>query len=371
MVIIMDKRLVGKWYKEELGETLNVFDETPLRMKMSFSSSGFYNFEPNTVYEKDGWFCYEINDEVYRMVYHVKLEDDRLVGFYTQFGKETPVSYSRVSDIPEDGEMNYVPTEIYVPEPKESRIDVLRRYAQYDETKCDKPYTTTYRLGGEVPAVLERYGYNDYLADIPQNDDRIAFAMLAFVCDHFGHNGSDGTGGSSIAELVDYCEKHQNKTNCRGLSLLLASLLRLNGIKARHITCMPYEEPFNDCHVVVDCLLLSGKRLMLDPTERLYLKDKDGAYVSLPRLREMLISGEEIYANADASYNGGAFDLKDYCGYMAKNTLRFSRGTLCADGFDDNTERRVELIPMGYPIENFASKAKNEFVYNRELFWKM
>lgn len=367
----MDKRLVGKWYKEEMGETLNIFDETPLRMKMSFSSSGFYNFKPNTVYEKDGLFCYEINDETYRMVYHVKFEDDCLVGFYTQFGKETPVRYTRVSCTPEDGEMRYVPTEIYVPQTEEPRIDVLRRYAHYGKTETDTPYTTAYRMGGEVPAVLERYGYADYLTDIPQNDDRVAFAMLAFVCDHFGHNGSGGTGGSSIEELIAFCETHQNKTNCRGLSILLASLLRLNGIKARHITCMPYEDPFDDCHVVVDCLLPSGQRIMLDPTERLYLRDKDGAYVSLPRLREMLIAGEEVFANEDASYNGGSFDLQDYRNYMTKNTFRFSRGTLCADGFDDNAERRVELLPAGYPTENFAEKAKKEFVYDPKMFWQM
>ena len=35
-----------------MGETINIFDETPLRMKVSFSSSGYYNFEPNCVYEK-------------------------------------------------------------------------------------------------------------------------------------------------------------------------------------------------------------------------------------------------------------------------------------------------------------------------------
>ncbi len=71
----MDKRLIGKWYKEDMGETINIFDEMPLRMKMSFSSSGYYNFEPNCVYEKDEYLCYEINDEYYRMIYHVQYID--------------------------------------------------------------------------------------------------------------------------------------------------------------------------------------------------------------------------------------------------------------------------------------------------------
>lgn len=62
----MDKHLIGKWYKEELGETLNIFGEDPPRMKMSFSSSGYYNFEPNCVYEDGEELCFEINDEHYR-----------------------------------------------------------------------------------------------------------------------------------------------------------------------------------------------------------------------------------------------------------------------------------------------------------------
>lgn len=65
----MDKRMVGKWYKDELEETLNIFDETPPRMKMSLASSGHYDFEPMRVRESDGFLCFEINDEYYRMVY--------------------------------------------------------------------------------------------------------------------------------------------------------------------------------------------------------------------------------------------------------------------------------------------------------------
>lgn len=59
---------------------------------------------------------------------------------------------------------------------------------------------------------------------------------------------------------------------------------------------------------------------------------------------------------------------------LIKNTFRFSRGTLCADGFDDFDERgsrRIELIPANYPVENFKASAREEFVYNDIAFWKM
>ena len=159
--------------------------------------------------------------------------------------------------------------------------------------------------------------------------------------------------------------------NCRGLAMLLASLLRSVGVKARHITCMPYEDPFNDCHVVVDCLMPSGKRILLDPTYRLYLKDEAGEYVSLPRFRELLIAGEPVIANDNASYNGGAFDLEFYRNYMTKNTIRFSRGLLYMDGVDDYAVHVIVLVPTNYPVKNFTRLAQKDFVFDDRAFWRM
>lgn len=150
---------------------------------------------------------------------------------------------------------------------------------------------------------------------------------------------------------------------------MLASLLLLNGIKARFVTCMPYEEPFNDCHVVVDCELPSGKRVMLDPTYRLYLMDKQGEYLSIEGLRKALLEDDEITHNINAGYNGGTFDLKFYRDYMAKNLIRISSGVLSADGMEENAVRQVILVPKGYPVKNF--KYTGNFVYDDEAFWRI
>lgn len=374
----MQKELIGKWYKEDLGETINIFDETPLRMKMSFTSSGYYNFDPNCVYEKDGDFCYEINDEHFRMVYHVRYDPatDQLVGYYTQFGKETEVVYKRLSATPEDEPYYFRPTRIYVPGTDETRLEVLKRYADYDRDS-DFPYTdewTLDRLTGKVPEILTKYDYENYVTIGEEPTDETAFRLLDFVCDHFGHNGSGGTGsGRGIVDLIHFCERNDMKTNCRGLAILLSSLLRLHGIKARHITCMPYEDPFDDCHVVVDCLLPSGARVMLDPTWRLYLKDANGAYVSLPHLREMLLTDKPIFPNASADYNGEGFDAKYHREYMTKNTLRFARCTLHKEGIDGSAldHPYITLVPKNYPVENFKVSDKEHFVTNDAAFWEM
>lgn len=369
----MDRHLIGKWYKEEMGETIHIFDETPIRMKMSLSSSGFYNFEPNCVYEKDGDLCYELNDEDHRMVYHVRYVDGELLGYYEQYGQSTPVRYVKVDDTPEDLPYQYLPTEIYVPDSEQTRLELLQQYASYDRSRTDG-YRDEYVLGGAVPDILETYQYSQYIAGLDASSDEIVFKMLDFVCDHFGHNGSGGSGsGRKITDLIAFCETNNQQTNCRGLSILLAALLRLNGVKAQHVTCLPYEDPFQDSHVVVDCLLPSGKRVMLDPTWRLYLKDSEGNYVSLPRLRALLLAGEPVFENPTAGYNGGEFERDYYRDYMTKNTLRFSRCTLHRDGVDGHREgsRHLTLIPEGYPIENFPAEEVADFVYNDEEFWTM
>ncbi len=369
----MDRHLIGKWYKKDMGETINIFDETPLRMKMSFSSSGYYNFEPNCVYEKDGYLCYEINDDYYRMVYRVQYVNGELEGFYTQHGKTTPVKYVKLNDMPEDAPYQYLPPEIYVPNSDQTRIEILKQYAEYDRNKeygCDDRFV----LGGDLPTILGKYNYSQYIDGLENTDDALVFRLLDFVCDHFGHNGSGGlSSGKKITDLIEFCEKNEHKTNCRGLAILLASLLRLNGIKAQHVICLPYEDPFEDCHVVVDCLLPLGKRIMLDPTWRLYLKDQNGEYVSLPRLRDLLLADEPVFENPIADYNGTGFAKEYHRNYMIKNTVRFARCTLNKEGVDGQTEtsRYIELIPRDYPTEKFSENRRKNFVCNDIEFWKM
>lgn len=360
----MNKNLVGKWYQEESGETVNIFDEMPLRMKLSFASSGHYNFEPNCVYEDGDDLCFELNDDHYRAVYHVHCEEGRLCGYYTQLGEQHSVAYQKLSDIPEDSEYEYLP-KIYVEETDKPRLCILREYADYLPSGHLVP-ESIYELNGQVPEILKKYGFDAYFTGLPAGSDAAAFAALDFVCDHFGHDGSGGMGKhGSIRGQIEFCEAHGGKVNCRGLAILLSSILRSKGIKARHITCMPYEQPFRDCHVVVDCLLPSGSRIMLDPTFHLYYTDKDGKYVSLRRLREMLIHGEALFHNQKAAYNQGAFDAEGYREYMTKNTFRFSRGRTFSDGIDESW---IDLIPQKY-----IGKQMEDWTFTTDDadFWKM
>lgn len=249
--------------------------------------------------------------------------------------------------------------------PEEPRIDVLKKYSEYGEDKVKIRHSPKMVLGRPAPVILQKYNYSAYCKAETDNDE-IVFSMLNFVCDNFGHR-SDAVvrGDHSMENVIKCCEKTDMKTNCRGLSLILAELLRMNGVRARHVTCKPYEEPFSDCHVVVDCLLPSGARIMLDPTYRLYLTDDNGEYVSIAQLREGILAGRTFHHNAGASYNGGGFDLDDYIDYMTKNVLRFNTNYNLNN--TDSEFSTIELIPKEYTTNGYSRFV--QYTTDPDYFW--
>lgn len=256
------------------------------------------------------------------------------------------------------------------PVPKESRLEILKKYSEYDTSEESKKYPAAFVLNNKIPDILLKYDYLKYSHRSFANEDDIVFAMLDFVCDHFRHGSNVRLPRDhSMVGIIEGSEKIGLITNCRGLSLILAELLRMNGIKARHVTCKSYEEPFSDCHVVVDCVMPSGKRIMLDPTYRLYFVDDNGGYVSIAQLREGIIHGVDFHPNINASYNGGEFIYDDYKEYMTKNLLRFNTNFILDDSSADRETTEIELIPKGYATERFAKSVK--FVTDPISFWNI
>lgn len=254
------------------------------------------------------------------------------------------------------------------PVPDESRIDILRRYSDYESQQEIQKHSMKMVLNRPAPEILDKYNYRSYCAVDLENKDALVFSMLDFVCDNFSHTGDAVLQSDhSITGVIKSCEKNGLKTNCRGLSIILAEALRMNGIKARIVTCKPYEEPFVDCHVVVDCLMPSGTRIMLDPTYRLYLTNDNGKYISLAKLREGIIAGRTFHHNVKASYNGVDFNYHDYIEYMTKNVFRFNTNYNQDD--TDSVFSEIELVPKGYTTKGYSKVI--QFTTDRDYFWGM
>ena len=371
--VSLDK-IVGRWKCEKVFNSEMSITNVDGRAYLLLSFDGQTKWIPHTVWIDSDAIVWQMNDSFHRgicILYPEETENGiELVGSYSQlyYGDLDNVVYKKLSDTPAE----YSEKVSKVALPDKSRLDILREYAAYKHDSGVEAVPTEYVLHDKAPEELEKYGFGKYVEG--KSGDELVFACFDFVCDHFKHYGMSGMPSyrtRSLHDFLEWCDTHENNTNCRGLSIMLSDILRYVGIRAEHVTCMPFEEPFDDCHVVVECILPSGERVMLDPTYHLYFRDSDGRYVSIERLREILIAGEELFPNAEAAYRGeveNGFALEEYREYMSKNTIRFSKSKTADDGNDE--WESVFLFPVNYPIEAVLDPSYKYIRTDDTAFWK-
>lgn len=370
--VSLDK-IVGRWKCKKIWDSEMSIKNVDGRAYLVLSFDGYTKWTPHTVWIDSDAIVWQINDAYNRgicIIHPTETENGiELVGSYTQLGHDDfgEVKYEKLSDTPAE----YEEKKYSVVLPDKSRIEILREHAAYNHDNGEEPVPTEYVLHDKAPEELEKYGFGSYING--KSGDELAFACLDFVCDHFKHSdsGLPGYNTRSLHDLLNWCDNHDNNTNCRGLSIILSDILRYVGIRAEHVTCMPYEDPCEDCHVVVECILPSGERVMFDPTYHLYFRDENGKYVSIERLREILIAGETLIPNEGAAYRCDpsiGFALNEYRNYMSKNTIRFSKSKKAEDGNDE--WESVYLFPADYPIEAVINPAYEYIRTDDTAFWK-
>ena len=173
--------------------------------------------------------------------------------------------------------------------------------------------------------------------------------------------------------LWEYTKTVAPAFNCRLHSILTYELLTSAGIKARYITCLPYDRNDNDCHVVNEVWLPEiGKWVMIDTDMKRYVADREGNLLSLAEIREHFINDKKlvVYHNFD----NPSSKISYYHAYMAKNTYWFCCwGDLGFYQEDYNTfpesklrSRYYALVPEGF--ETFSGK---EITTNDpDQFWR-
>ena len=259
--------------------------------------------------------------------------------------------------------------------PKESsRINVLREHAQYGDIKSDIVFEFKFDERQNMLDIIEAHNLDDLVKG--KSDAETAITLMNWLCQHYKHGNpprricEDKPTPQAIMAAADTWE---NRTNCRGLSLILAQLIRAYNIKAFHITCMPYEEPFDDCHVVV-CVYSERLRklIMLDPTFNLYARNKAGEIIGVDEFRKFMIAGFNVSLNDD-SYSHLYGGLDGYKEYMTKNLVRIERSAVNGYGLDTE-EGSVVLLSENYmqnEAKSFPSDEQAAFITSREYFWQV
>lgn len=368
-----DKRFCGKWIGDcpHYGEVFIsiTFDEKEgAQVNFSIGTAIFNHSALYVEYSYDSLYFFE-NDRVYRLEFDLVMDESgdkikcRLI--QRKHNEDREIEFIRLT---EEEEKKYQPL---VKLKDSSRIEILREYAEYGDIKTDAGFEYKFDERENVLDIIEKYGLDELVKG--KNDAETAIALMGWLCGLYRHGNPSGSPENATPQAVlVHAEKNGNKINCRHLSLVLSQLIRAYNIKAFHITCMPYEEPFDDCHVVVCVYCESlGKYIMLDPSGNLYLKNIKGEIISAEELRDTLIAGEEVFVNED---NNGWQSLEDYCNYMSKNLIRICRSPINSYGHDARrSEGAVTLVPAKYmdnEAKNIQETGRAGYITSRESFWR-
>ncbi len=337
---------------------------TPNESKLLLSSN-FHKFHylPLDSTIKDNCLEFFMNDVEHRMTFNLKKTDSKILsGTLKQYDKIININFNKISETPTDNNY-YVDFERVSPE---QRISQLKEHAEYADDSTTIPFTYKLNEGNLYKDIINKYKINDEVKG--KTDVELMVALLNVVCDNFPHNGNSKMPEKrDLISVVNYAKENLEGVNCRLLSIILSELCRAYGVPAKHISCLPKEDPCDECHVVVHAYSENlGQWIMLDPTFRLILKNEKNEYVNLSMLRNSLINDLKIIPNENAGHNGSPFSVDDYRSYMTKNTFRFSCATDYYFGAEEGYKKNVAnmLIP-----KNYTQSKKERITTSPRAFW--
>lgn len=246
---------------------------------------------------------------------HVDATGDAVKGSVTLevagFFKE--VTYKKISEDAGFAEHRYVI-------PKDN-LEKLRAHVEYEDIECLP--VMTYELDNpEVLAYIKDKGIN-----VENHQDFATICkLMKKTCEVIHHDGAnyhhDDDNNGTIAQM-EYAAKQNNYTNCRGMAIILAGVLRAYGFPANVVECWPTDTESVEIHVVCEVYVKDlGKTVLLDPSNNLFYYN-DGEPISLIELRNALVNGQtdKITLSEGSSHNGTELSVISMLGYMSKNLM--------------------------------------------------
>lgn len=235
-----------------------------------------------------------------------------------------------------------------------SRLEQLKKAEKYNYADDRLIPTFTYQSKDHPDLVKVRQELKlDSIAGKGNELSQI-FNLMHWVHNLIKHDGSSYNPSSQNAiNLIKVCKAENRGVNCRMLATILNECYLAMGIISRHITCMPKETKFDDCHVINMVYSKDlNKWIWIDPTFDAYVMDDKGNLLGVQEVRERLIKNLPLVLNADANWNRTNLQTKEQYleKYMAKNLYRLQ--TPLVSEYDGETFIKgkkisyVELLPL-------------------------
>lgn len=254
------------------------------------------------------------------------------------------------------------------------RLVILQKSSAYIKEDIDSLPQFVYQDSGDYRLMNVREFFDlDSVAGDGEEISKI-LNILHFVHKAIRHDG----GNFALCEFdaIDIYNYHKSTgkgVNCRHLAIALNEMYLSMGIPSRYVTCMPYDEKDQDCHVINSVWSSQYQKwIWIDPTFEAYVKDENGNFLSIQEVRERLIEGRPVFLNEDANWNNENKQTKEYYldSYMAKNLYWFD----CVTNYCFNPESRyryvknkhVLLTPSTY--ENSSDWAV--ITHDADYFWQ-
>ncbi|MEK4250361.1 transglutaminase-like domain-containing protein [Paenibacillus sp. FSL W7-1287] len=227
-----------------------------------------------------------------------------------------------------------------------------QRLKKYDSYLCHTSHPITFQY--EFPNIEEKQTYYQQLGLVGKGsmgDERYIFLLMDWVNRNIPHDGySDFDGIANAVNVYKQMKDIKTGVNCKNVAIVMRDVLLLMGYYARYIICMPFNEDYEECHVVNIVYLPKMKKwIFIDPTMNAYIMNEEREILSIDEIRSSLSTGKKLLVSDTLKWNGQSYDADEYLSYLAKNMFRFAC-TATSNWATDMGESSiyVGLVPAGY-----------------------
>jgi len=245
------------------------------------------------------------------------------------------------------------------------RIAELNEFSNFADDGTEIEFTFDLNRRDLYEDLIEEFGLDEITAGY--NDVDLMIVLQDWVTDNFGHDGASGMPENRDAmSIINFMRENNDEGNCRLLAILLAEVLRLYGIEAKHVVGMPAEVDGYFVHVYTHAWSSDLQQwVFLDPTFNIYLQDEQNNFIDIYHLRRVYADGRQD----DLVHNDSAhlpFGIWAFQYFMSDYLFRFETATHFTFGSDhgvgfsviegsdvswydrENRETSVMLVPVGF-----------------------
>ena len=356
LLTVASKNNDARTYEKLLDEAFAKYEKLPLELKNGFRAYKTLKYS----------YLYNLS-----CIYSLQKNNKKALSYLDKSIKAGYFDYTHIkNDADFDNIRNEIKFKLLVEPLKTYHLTILKDAKAYNFEDNRELPKFTYQSKENTSLANLRKEYNlDSIAGNGTETSKI-LNLMHWVHNVVKHDGaSENPKVQNAINIISVCKTENRGVNCRMMATVLNECYLAMGIKSRHITCMPGEEIFDDCHVINMVYSKDLKKwLWIDPTFNAYVTNENGEMLSIQEVRESLVQNRPLVLNPDANWNNKIKQTKENYleTYMAKNLYRMQ----CPISSEFNSETTetgksvtyIELLPLHY----FKQKPGKTEILNKQ-----